>query len=111
MSVSLLSGSLELFHPGSGNPGGSDKHVPPETEHPGKQVRGWSGVGLQREGWGFLPRWQTKKESLKETGSSLFGGSCQGPKLLNKQPHSCLWLQSPSPGQQFGMTQKVSPFK
>lgn len=75
--MSLLSGSLELFHPGSGNPGGSDKHVPPETEHPGKQVRGWSGVGLQREGQGFLSRGQSKKESLRETGSSLFAARDQ----------------------------------
>lgn len=56
--LSLLSGSLELFHPGSGSPGGGDKHGPPEEEHPGKQVRSWSRAGLQREERGFLPRWK-----------------------------------------------------
>lgn len=62
LSVSLLSGSLELFHPGPGSPGGRDKHVPPEKEHPGKQVRSWFGVGLHSEQWGFLPGWQSKRE-------------------------------------------------
>lgn len=79
--MSFLSGSLELFHPGSGSPGGGDKHVPPEKKHPGKQVRSWFGVGLHREhgGASFLDG-NLSRSHVSEISSSPFDASRQGPK-------------------------------
>lgn len=109
LCVSLLSSSLELFHAGSGGPGGGNQHGPPEKEHPVKQVRSQSGVGLQREERGFLPGRQSKKESLSEISSSPFSGR-SGTKA-SKQTQLPPPLPSPCLASKLERLRSVSPFK